>query len=138
MNYLLAIFTLLSVATQAATLTVTWPATGVTNRVMLNGEQVALTAGTNWSGPVLPGRHTVAIIAIGKPIYYSRTLEVMNVPRWGVESSPTLRNPVWTPEPMATGQRVTGTNRVLRTVIRNELEAVRVLRWANQEALKYD
>ena len=111
--------------------TVTWPATGGTNLVMLDGVEQTRTTGTNATIEVPFGREFCVSI-VRRPATdggdYTGRYIIEAVPRWG---HPQFRDGTnWITVPLATGQRVEPTNamQLFRAVMTRNREVVGIYR----------
>lgn len=128
MNRLALILVCLPLLAPAETVNVrlAWPATGETNRVMVNGVQRGL-AWTNATVPVLP--HEMVIVSVfplsGREPRLTGRFSIEPVPRWG---HPQFRDGTnWVTIPLVAGQRVEATNnmQLFRSVMTRNREPVR-------------
>lgn len=104
-----------------------WPATGETNRVMVNGEQRAL-AWTNATVTVPP--HEMVIVSVfplsGREPRLTGRFIIEPVPRWG---HPQFRDGTnWITLPVLAGQRIETTHnmQLFRSVMTRHREIVRL------------
>jgi len=125
----------LAAAPEIYTATFTWPTTGETNRVMLDGVQQIL-ALTNATLTVPVGRRSVSILGLSGHMHHTLVFSREVVVRWTgtLNESPDVLG-VYTPSGLRVGQAITGPSRFFTPVLDRKLEIVTWWRWADREGL---
>jgi len=112
----------------------TWPATGATNRVLLDGVQVDYTPGTNATIQVTNDVWPVGVQIIGGGKCYSTRFSIEPVARWtgGQEFATSVKGP-WSLVALKPGSKLTGPSGFFRVVLVKTNEIVPWWTWAARE-----
>lgn len=113
----------------------TWPATGATNRVMLDGVQQALTMGTNATIQVSDDAWPVSVQIIGGGKCYSTRFSIEPVARWtgGQEFSTNIQGN-WSLVTLKPGSKLPlNGSGYFRAVLTKQTEIVPWWTWGGQE-----
>ena len=132
---LITLLIALACVVRAHNVTVTWPATGATNRVMLDGVQQAYTAGTNAVLVITNELEPVTVQIIGGGKCYSTRFSIDPVARWtGTQEFAGQPKGPWGPVTLKPGDKLplTGSG-YFRPVITKQLEVVPWWTWATRE-----
>jgi hypothetical protein len=114
----------------------TWPATGETNRVMLDGVQVAWAITNCTITNVAVGRRCVSVISASGRTYHSLVFSREIVSRWtGRTVFATNALGPYEPVTLRAGQALTGPSGFFAGVIERQPEIVTWWRWADREGL---
>jgi len=125
----------LALVAMSAQVNLSWPATGATNRVMLDGIQKAYTPGTNATIQVTNDVWPVTVQIIGGGRCYSTRFSIEPVARWtgNQEFSPNIQGP-WSMVTLKPGAKLPATGGgYFRAVLTKTNEIVPWWQWGGQE-----
>jgi hypothetical protein len=125
----------LAIVVRSETVNLSWPATGGTNRVMLDGVQQAYTPGTNAIIQVTNDNWPVGVQIIGGGKCYTTRFSIEQVARWtgGQEFATNIKGP-WSPVTLRPGSKLPSNGSgYFRAVLTKQTEIVPWWQWGGQE-----